>query len=201
MLTRAPLAEVARRAACVWGGEFSQPQPTSATSASTTCVKYRARAPFAPYRSQLMSARNVFAGLIACLLCASLSAHVTVWPRESQPGTYEKYVVRVPTEGKVATASVELTVPDGVTIVSMAAPTGFKYELKRTGERVTRIVWSMPIAPGEFAEFAFMARNPKDKSELTWKATQHFADGTEIAWTGPKGDKHPAPITTLKTGT
>jgi uncharacterized protein YcnI len=145
-----------------------------------------------------MSFRTLFAGVVACLLCASAWAHVTVWPRESQPGSYEKYVVRVPTEGKVATASVELAVPDGVTIVSMAAPNGFKYELKKTADRVTSIVWSMPIAPGEFAEFAFMARNPRTGSDLAWKAVQHFADGTQVEWTGPKGDKHPAPITTLK---
>jgi uncharacterized protein YcnI len=145
-----------------------------------------------------MRTQNVFAAFVACLVCGSAAAHVTVWPRESPPGAYEKYVVRVPTEGKVATASVELSVPEGVTVVSMAAPTGFKYELKRTGDRITSIVWSMPIAPGEFAEFAFMARNPKDGTELTWKAVQRFADGTQTEWTGPRGDKHPAPVTRLE---
>ena len=129
--------------------------------------------------------------------CAAVNAHVTVWPRESPPGAYEKYVVRVPTEGKVATTAIELVVPEGVTIVSMAAPAGFTYELKRAGERVTGIVWSMQIAPGEFAEFAFMARNPKDAGEIAWKAIQHFADGSRTEWSGPRGDKHPASVTTL----
>ena len=32
-------------------------------------------------------------------------AHVTVRPRESKPDAEERYVVRVPTEGKVATTS------------------------------------------------------------------------------------------------
>jgi uncharacterized protein YcnI len=145
-----------------------------------------------------MAARILLAVLAAQLACAAVHAHVTVWPRDSRPGAYEKYVVRVPTEGKVATASVELTIPDGVTIVSMAAPSGFTYELKRTAERVTSILWSMAIAPGEFAEFAFMARNPKDQREITWKATQRFADGTRTEWSGPRGDKHPASVTTLQ---
>jgi uncharacterized protein YcnI len=116
----------------------------------------------------------------------------------SQTGSYEKYVVRVPTEGKVATTSIELVVPENVTIVSMGAPAGFTYELKRAGERITNIVWSMRIAPGEFAEFAFMARNPKDIGEIAWRAIQHFADGTQTEWTGARGDKHPASVTAVK---
>ena len=55
----------------------------------------------------------------------------------------------------------------------------------------------MKINPGEFAEFAFIARNPKDGNELLWKAVQRFADGTSTQWVGPAGDKHPASITTL----
>jgi uncharacterized protein YcnI len=149
-----------------------------------------------------MRIRLLSAMLTLLFACASVSAHVTVWPRESPTGAYEKYVVRVPTEGKVATTSVELVVPEGVTIVSMAVPTGFTYALKRAGERpgerVTGIVWSMQIAPGEFAEFAFMARNPKDVGEIAWKAIQHFADGSRTEWTGPRGDKHPASLTTLE---
>jgi uncharacterized protein YcnI len=38
---------------------------------------------------------------LAALLALPAIAHVTVWPRESTYGAYEKYVVRVPTEGKV----------------------------------------------------------------------------------------------------
>ncbi len=42
------------------------------------------------------------------------------------------------------------------------------HELKRTGDRVTGISWSMNIKPGEFAEFSFVARNPRDKEQLVW---------------------------------
>jgi hypothetical protein len=83
-----------------------------------------------------------------------------------------------------------------VQIVSMGAANGFSYELKRTGDRVSAIVWTMNIAPGEFAEFAFMARNPT-QGKLVWKAVQHFVDGTKTEWTGASGDKHPASVTTL----
>jgi uncharacterized protein YcnI len=146
-----------------------------------------------------MIARILLAVIAATMVCAPVFAHVTVWPRDSRPGAYEKYVVRVPTEGAVATTSVELIVPQGVAIVSMGAPApgGFTYELKRTGDRVTSIVWTMQIKPGEFAEFPFMARNPKGADEIVWKAVQHFSDGTSTQWAGPKSDKNPAPVVRL----
>jgi uncharacterized protein YcnI len=129
-------------------------------------------------------------------LCSALaSAHVTVWPRESQTGAYEKYVVRVPTEGNVATQSVELRIPANVDIVSIGAPNGYTYEAKRTGSKITAIVWTMAIKPGEFAEFAFMARNPKEPGDVRWEAVQRFVDGTSTEWTGPAKDKHPASVT------
>ena len=133
--------------------------------------------------------------LVLCLCSALVSAHVTVWPRESSTGAYEKYVVRVPTEGSVATQSIELRVPANVDIVSVGAPSGFTYEVKRTGSRITAIVWTMAIKSGEFAEFAFMARNPKQAGEVRWEAVQRFADGTSTEWTGPAKDKHPASVT------
>jgi uncharacterized protein YcnI len=144
-----------------------------------------------------MKHRTVAAALVFLLTCAYAGAHVTVWPRESRAGAHEKYVVRVPTEGKVATSSVELIVPEGLTVVSMAVPSGYTYDLRRTGDRITSVLFSMRIEPGEFAEFAFMARNPA-AGDLTWKATQRFVDGTQTQWIGPRGDKHPAPVTTLK---
>lgn len=138
--------------------------------------------------------RTAFA--LVLWLCSALAvAHVTVWPRESSTGAYEKYVVRVPTEGSVATQSIELRVPDNVDIVSVGAPNGYTYEVKRTGSRITSIVWTMTIKPGEFAEFAFMARNPKLAGEVRWEAVQRFADGTSTEWTGPAKDKHPASVT------
>ena len=137
---------------------------------------------------------------VALLLPAIAFPHVTVWPRESTSNAYEKYVVRVPTEGKVATQSVELRIPEGVTIVSMGAPAGFTYELKRAGEKVTAIVWSLTIRPGEFAEFAFMARNPGNVGPVRWEAIQRFVDGTSTEWTGAAGTRNPASVTQIGAG-
>lgn len=149
----------------------------------------------------LSDMRALLIPVVATLLASAAAtavAHVTVWPREAATGAFEKYVVRVPTEGQVATASVELRVPEGVTIVSVGAPQGFRYELRKSGGRVASIVWTQRIEPGEFAEFAFMARNPASEASLTWNAVQTFVDGTRTEWTGPAGDPHPASVTSIK---
>ena len=137
---------------------------------------------------------SVVAGVLLFALPAW--AHVTVAPRESRPGMSERYTVRVPTEGKVSTVEVELEIPEGVTISPMA-PAGWTHTLKRTGDRVTAIVWAMEIKPGEFAEFVFIGRNPKTGSAIVWKAHQRYADGTASHWVGEPGTRSPAPVTTL----
>ena len=56
----------------------------------------------------------------------------------------------------------------------------------------------MNIPPQEFAEFAFVARNPREGSEIVWTLRQRFADGTVSDWTkGPNGIR-PTSKTTLK---
>lgn len=134
---------------------------------------------------------------VVLLVAVEATAHVTVWPRESQAGRTEKYLVRVPTEGKVATTEVELEVPPNATVVMLGAPVGWTYEVKRDGDRIVRVIWKMEIKPGEFAEFPFIGRNPKEGSEIVWKVRQRYADGTSSDWIGPAGDRRPAPVTTL----
>ena len=136
--------------------------------------------------------------LIASLTAAIAEAHITIAPRESMAGATEKYVLRVPTEGTVATVAAELDVPAGAVIESLAMPNGWKHEVKRDGDgRITGIVWTLSVPPGEFAEFAFIARNPRDKSEIVWTLRQRFADGTVSDWTkGPNGVR-PTAVTKL----
>jgi uncharacterized protein YcnI len=139
----------------------------------------------------------LLAGGIFVLAAAQALAHVTVWPRESQAGRSEKYLVRVPTEGKVATTEVELVVPANATVVMLGAPAGWTHEVRREGDRIVRVIWKMEIKPGEFAEFPFIARNPKDGTEIVWKVRQRYADGTSSDWVGAAGERRPAPVTRL----
>lgn len=147
-----------------------------------------------------MRSTFVRASLAVCLAAAVpsvLHGHVTIAPAQSMAGATEKYVVRVPTEGKVATVGAELEVPEGVSVEALAVPNGWKHEVKREGDRIVAITWTMNIPPREFAEFAFVARNPRDKTELVWTLRQRFADGTVRDWTkGPNGVR-PSAMTTL----
>ena len=133
----------------------------------------------------------------AVLVPVVAHAHVSVWPRESSAGATEKYTVRVPTEGKVTTTAAELEVPAGVVVEVVAMPRGWKHEIKRQGDRIVGITWTMDVPPGEFVEFAFVARNPRDKNEIVWTLRQRFADGTVTDWTkGPTGTR-PTAVTKL----
>jgi len=131
------------------------------------------------------------------LACASAEAHVRITPAESKAGATETYTARVPTEGKVTTTSVELDVPEGVTFVSVSAPTGASYEVRKNGDRVIAIVWTTNIKPSEVEMLSFSARNPAGGEEIVWKFHQRYADGTSSEWTGPAGSRGPAPVTKL----
>ena len=117
----------------------------------------------------------------AILSPALVSAHVTVRPRESKPGVEERYTVRVPAEGKVATTSVDFEVPEGVTVTDVPAAAGVAPDLRRDGGRIVAITWTKEIKPADVAEFVFVARNPGG-SEIAWKVHQHYADGGVRDW-------------------
>ena len=57
---------------------------------------------------------------IVLLATPSLAlAHVSVRPRVSKAGAEERYTVRVPTEGTVATTHVQLEIPAGLTVLEV----------------------------------------------------------------------------------
>ena len=136
-------------------------------------------------------------GILLALPSLTL-AHVSVRPRESKPGTEERYTVRVPTEGAVVTTSIHIEIPDGVTVLEVERTDGATFETQKKGDRIVGITWKTDIKPKEASEFSFRARNPTGGAEVTWKAHQHFADGTVADWVGPAGDPRPAAVTKLQ---
>jgi uncharacterized protein YcnI len=144
-----------------------------------------------------MLMRTFIVSLALALTASVAQAHVSVRPRESKAGATERYIVRVPTEGKVATTSVEVDVPQGVIVESVEPAGGVTSDLKREGGRIVSITWTVTIAPGANREFAFTAKNPSDATEIAWNAHQRYADGTSSEWVGPAGTRAPAPITKL----
>ena len=144
-----------------------------------------------------MLLRTLIAAFTFALTASIAQAHVSVRPRESKPGATEKYIVRVPTEGSVATASVELDIPQGVTVESVEPAEGVKTDTKRDGGRIVSITWTTAIEPGANREFTFAAKNPGAGTEIVWKAHQRYADGTSSEWVGAAGTRQPAPVTKL----
>ena len=140
-------------------------------------------------RTRLLSAALV-------LVASAAQAHVTVSPETSPGGAVERYTIRVPTEGKVATTSLDLEVPAGVTITGVLVTGGFSYDARREGDRIVGLTWKMDVKPGEVAEFVIFARNPAS-GQIQWKAHQRFEDGSSADWTGVEGDRRPAAVTRI----
>jgi uncharacterized protein YcnI len=137
----------------------------------------------------------VFGGL-TLLAATTASAHVKVYPAESKPGATETYKVTVPTEGKVSTVRVELVVPEGVELVSVADAAD-PHEVRKGEAGTSVITWRGEILPGWAREYYFTARNPQLGSQISWQAHQFFADGTTADWVDVPGSKRPASVTKL----
>lgn len=133
-------------------------------------------------------------------------AHVTVNPRELPKGSFGKLTFRVPNEKDNAnTTAVEIDFPTDVKLefVSVKPTPGWTFEVKKTGEAVSAIVFTGgQIKPGEFQEFDVSAGPlPTDKDSVTFKALQTYSDGEVVRWieeaSGDEEPEHPAPVLKL----
>ena len=143
-------------------------------------------------------ARWCGAGMLALLLPVTGYAHVSITPRASTHGATERYTVRIPSEGKVATVSAELEVPEGVIVEVLQSPAGWAHDVKRADDRIVAVTWKVNVPPGEFIDVAFVARNPRQGARIVWTLRQRFADGTVADWTRtPDGVVRPTAVTQL----
>lgn len=134
---------------------------------------------------------------VALIVPVIAQAHVTISPRESMHGATQRYTVRIPTEGEVATVGVELEVPEGVIVEVLQTPVGWTYDVQRANDRIVSIAWQVDVKPHEFLEVGFVARNPRRGSEIVWTLRQIFADGTVTDWTNGPNGLRPTAITRL----
>jgi uncharacterized protein YcnI len=141
---------------------------------------------------------KTLAALVLLTLPTLADAHVSITPRMSTHGATEKYTVRIPSEGKVATVAAEMDVPEGVIVEVLQSPMGWKHEVKRANDRIVSVVWQVNVPPGEFVDVAFVARNPREGTRIVWGLRQRFADGTSENWTvDAKGQTRPTAVTQL----
>lgn len=140
----------------------------------------------------------LFVMALSLLVPARLSAHAVVYPKSSAPGAYERYVLRVPNEKTTMTTRVELRFPADVRVTSFADVPGWRLEvLTDSARRIIGAVWTGSLPPQRFAEFPFVAVNPKGEARLTWPASQTYSDGARVEWTGEEGSKTPASVTAI----
>jgi len=114
--------------------------------------------------------------MVAALAITSLSAHVTVSPLQSKTGAVQKYELRVHNEAKVAATSVDLEIPDGVTVTEVAKPATGSYTTRKAGDRITAITWQVDVQPSKYVALPFTAQNPDGATELHWSMHEHLAD-------------------------
>lgn len=137
----------------------------------------------------------------SALLLAAYSlglAHAVVYPKASTTGAHERYVIRVPNERNVPTTRVEIAFPSDVRVSSFSDVPGWNLEIVRdSAKRIVGAVWTGSLPPERFAEFPFVAANPKTAGSITWPVIQTYADGERAEWTGPADSKRPASLTTL----
>jgi uncharacterized protein YcnI len=134
--------------------------------------------------------------LSAALLFATVvSAHVTVWPRESANNANELYSVRVPTEKDVPTVAVRIEFPEGMVVSRFVPAPGWQREVEKDANgRITAATWrGGSLAPDEVGIFQFSARNPNTNGSVAFKAYQTYGDGSVVEWTGPSDASTPAP--------
>lgn len=143
--------------------------------------------------------RSLIVASALVLTVASLaSAHAVVYPKTSNSGSFEKYTIRVPNEKTVATTRVEIRFPAELRVTAFSDVPGWTLEVVTdSAKAITSAIWTGTLPPQRFAEFPFVARNPKTGAALTWPVFQTYADGERVEWTGAPGTKAPASMTTL----
>jgi uncharacterized protein YcnI len=153
--------------------------------------------------NRIMKKTNIL--IVLCLFFTVLgggiaSAHVTVLPKETAQGSYEKFAVRVPTEKDIPTVKVEVKFPlETVSISRFEPKPGWKYDLtKDAAGKITGVIWTATgegLSATEFGEFYMQGKVADNASSITWKAYQTYKDGSVVEWVGAEGADKPASVT------
>jgi uncharacterized protein YcnI len=142
-------------------------------------------------------------GLLSVIVLsgAALSAHIMVSPPQAKPGATQTYELRVHNEGKIATASLELDIPADVNVTSVDAPPAGTIDTKKSGDRITTIVWTVAVAPSKYLAVKFVAKNPARDAEVHWNVREHLADGSVVEWSDKPGAAEKASVTKISAST
>lgn len=118
-------------------------------------------------------------------LVSPIAAHIDLEPRQSIPKRWETYTLRIPTETTAPTVKIQVHVPAGFEIETIAHSRVWQISTTRDERGLIReITWSGgAIPPQRFEELKFLARNPDITGVYTWDMTQHYREGEPGKWT------------------
>jgi uncharacterized protein YcnI len=141
--------------------------------------------------------------VLALVLAAPASAHVTVIPDVARPGDTVELTFRVPNErDDAATVGVDLFLPPGVP-AQIAPHAGWSHQEGGKGE----ISWTpdspeKAIGPGRTQDFKVTLGPLPNEDRIAFKALQHYADGQVVRWIQTSGpdDERPAAFLDLSGG-
>src|SRR5207247_7777303 len=157
------------------------------------CKEFRAEAPM----------KNFLLATGITLMCAQLaSAHIRIYPTESNVGARGKDTRRVHNEKQVGSSKVEGEFPAELQVYDFEFKPGWKIDFKKDDKgKIIGATWTGKLQPYEFAEFGMLAINPKQGANLVWKFIQYYDDGTKEEFVGPVGSRLPAHVVTLRPAT
>src|SRR5687768_16299026 len=137
-------------------------------------------------------------GLLAALMTLAMPAfgHVTVRSDNPEPGGFAVYTVRVPNESETgSTIRIEVQIPDGLEASRYQPTPGWTMSI----ENGVLLIEGGTIAPGQFEEFRFQARNPEEPGAISFPAVQTYDDGEVVNWMGEPESETPASVVEIAT--
>jgi uncharacterized protein YcnI len=153
-------------------------------------------------RRSLCAIATAVAGALA--LAGGAWAHAIVSPPVAKAKTLQVFTLSVPTEKENATTTqIELTVPQGFAIDSLAPPPRpWKQRVQATGSGenavLQKVTWTGGRTPtGQDSVFQFNASADSAKT-YTFSVRQTYSDGSIVDWTGPESSDTPAPLVEAK---
>jgi hypothetical protein len=144
--------------------------------------------------------RGGSAALVAALVClvvpAGAAAHVQLSPDHVTPGAFTLFTVLSPNENSQSLTGLQLTIPPGLLVNSVADTPGFTSRVVQDqSHRIAGLSWqSGSVPPTRLALFHFSGLTT-GTGVLQLTGIQHFADGSSRLWRSPTITVADAPAT------
>jgi uncharacterized protein YcnI len=132
------------------------------------------------------------------VFAGAASAHAILSPPVAKAKVLQVFTLSVPTEEEGATTTtIEMTVPNGLSIDSFAPSPGWKRTVQATGSGeeavVQKVTWTGGKVPtDEDSVFQFNGTLTSTKTVVV-PVRQTYSSGKVVDWSGPESSDTPAP--------